>query len=136
MTPDEFAIHDLIARWTEASCAADYAALEQLMHPDVQFLTAGHEPFGFAAFRDSFLSLTRTLRFRASTEVLELAIAGDLAYAHTFVEVHIHPRQPDGAACDPALPASLDRRGHVLSIYRRNEDHHWQLYRDANLMAR
>jgi uncharacterized protein (TIGR02246 family) len=140
MSPDEFAIHNLIARWTEASCQSDYAALEPLMHPDVLFLTAGNEPFGRDTFRDSFLALTDTMEFQASTQVLELAIADDLAYARTFVDVHIHPKGTTGEICDPPPgqpeAAVLDRKGHVLSIYRRNEQGEWQLYRDANLMTR
>ena len=141
MTADELAIHNVIARWTEGSSQGDYAVLEPLMHPDVLFLTAGNEPFGREAFRQGFLALTETMSFQASTEVFELGIADDLAVARTFISVRISPKPTPGDACppDPAAPPDpriLERKGHVLSVFRRNQAGDWQLYRDANLMTR
>ena len=126
MTTDELAIRDLIARWTEASAQSDYAALEPLMHPDVVFLTCGNEPFGRERFRAGFLKITETMNFQGSTEVLEVRVDGELAYARAFVDVQINPK---------AGGAPIIRQGHVLSVYKRNPEGHWQLFRDANLMT-
>ena len=126
MTTDELAIRDLIARWTEASAESDYAALERLMHPDVVFLTAGNEPFGRDRFRVGFLHITETMNFEGSTEVLEVRVDGDFAYAHAFVDVRIVPK---------AGGEAIIRQGHVLSIYKRSSEGQWQLFRDANLMT-
>ena len=126
MTTDELAIRDLIARWTEASSQSDYAALEPLMHPDVVFLTPGSEPFGRERFHAEFLNITETMNFEGSTEVLEVYVDGELAFARTFVDVRIQPKAGGEATV---------RQGHVLSIYKHGPDGQWQLFRDANLLT-
>jgi len=124
---DEQAIRDLIDRWQAASAVGEYASLDPLMHPDVIFLTAGNEPFGRDQFRLGFESITRTMRLESSTDLRELTVAGDFAFAHSFIRVRMVPKAGGG---DP-----IERQGHVLSVYKRTEDR-WQLFRDANLMVR
>ncbi len=129
MSPDEEAIRTLIHRWAAASEAGDWPGLQPLMHPDVTFLTAGNEPFGRDVFRMGFDHIVSTMRFHVVSNVREIQVSGDLAYAWGHVEVTIAPREG-------APGPTVNRHGHVLSVYRKSPTGQWQIWRDANLMLR
>ena len=124
---DEQAIRDVIARWLAASTAGDYAALEPLMAPDVVFLTAGNEPFGREQFREGFIHVVSTMQLEGTSEIREIEILGDVAYVWSYVSVRLTPTSGDVHA---------ERKGHVMSLYRRDPSNGWLLWRDANLMVR
>lgn len=124
---DEQAIRDLVQQWTAASERGDYAAIERMMHPEIVFLTAGNEPMGREQFREGFLNIVKTMQFEGTAETREVEVSGDLAYAWNWINVRIK-----GTADD----VSIERKGHVLSVYKRNAEGQWQLWRDANLMLR
>jgi uncharacterized protein (TIGR02246 family) len=126
---DEQAIRLLIDRWATASEAGDWPALEPLMHPDVTFLTTGNEPFGLDTFRSGFTQIVATMRFHVTTRILEIQVSAPLAYAWGHVEVTISPREGISGP-------TINRSGHVLSVYRKSPRGHWQMWRDANLMLR
>jgi uncharacterized protein (TIGR02246 family) len=126
MTTDAQAIRDLIASWARASEAGDYNTLESLMHPDVVFLTVGNEPIRREAFRESFLHVVKTMRIQCKADVREVEVSGDLAYAWIWLEVHIKSEASDVRA---------ERKGNVLSVYKRNDEGQWQIWRDANLIV-
>ncbi|HEY4354811.1 MAG TPA: SgcJ/EcaC family oxidoreductase [Acidobacteriaceae bacterium] len=124
---DEQAIRAVIAQWLAASTAGDYAALEPLMAPDVVFLTAGNEPFGREQFREGFTHIVSTMRLEGTSDVREIEILGDVAYVWSYVSVRLVPVSGDVHA---------ERKGHVMSLYRRDPSAGWVLWRDANLMLR
>lgn len=125
MSPDERAIRDVIATWLSASAAGDDATVLSLITDDVVFLVAGRPPFGKAEFAAAQSAL-RTHRIEAQSDVREVEIAGDLAFARTQLAVTITPL----AGGQP-----LRRSGATLSIYRREADGRWRLARDANLLT-
>jgi uncharacterized protein (TIGR02246 family) len=125
--PDEQAIRKVIAEWIEASARGDYAAIEPLMHPGIIFLTAGNEPRGREQFQEGFLNIVKTMRLESTSEVREIEISGDLAYAWCWVQVRLASTSDD---------VNVERKGNVLSVYKRNAEGRWQLWRDANLMLR
>ena len=125
MSPDERAIRDLIATWLSASAAGDHEKVLSLMSEDVVFLVAGRS-FGKEEFSASQNAL-ETHRIEASSDVREVVVSGDLAYARTELTVTMTPL---------AGGPGLRRNGPTLSIFRRDPHGQWVLTRDANLLAR
>ena len=125
MSPDERAIRDVISTWLSASAAGDNETVLSLMSDDVVFLVAGRS-FGKEEFRANQNALA-THRIEASSEVREVVVSGDLAYARTELTVTMTPL---------AGGAGNRRTGPTLSIFRRNASGRWVLARDANLLAR
>ena len=126
MTPDERAIRDVIATWLRASAAGDNETVLGLMTDDVIFLVAGKPPFGKAEFAATSNALS-THRIEASSDIREVVVSGDLAYARSQLTVTMTP---------VAGGESLRRSGPVLSIFRRMPDGRWRLARDANFLTR
>lgn len=125
MSSDERAIRDLIATWLSASAAGDIAKVLSLMSEDVIFLVAGRS-FGKEEFEAS-QGVLASHRLETSSEVKEVVISRDLAYARTDLTVTMTPL---------AGGPSQRRSGPTLSIFRRGPDGRWVLVRDANLLAR
>ncbi|MBW8839613.1 MAG: SgcJ/EcaC family oxidoreductase [Gemmatimonadetes bacterium] len=125
MSPDERAIRDVIANWLSASAAGDTNAVLALMSDDVEFLVAGRS-FGKEEFSAGQSALA-THRIEASSDVREVVVSGDLAYARTELTVTMTPL---------GSGESVRRKGPTLSIFRRGQDGRWVLVRDANLLAR
>jgi uncharacterized protein (TIGR02246 family) len=125
MSADERAIRDLIATWLTASAAGESEKVLSLMSDDVLFLVAGRPPFGKQEFADSQGALA-THRIEATSDVREVVVSGDLAYARTHLTVTMTPT---------AGGKPLRRSGATLSIYRKLGDGRWLLVRDANLLA-
>lgn len=125
MNPDERAIRDVISTWLSASAAGDNEKVLSLMSDDVVFLVAGRS-FGKEEFSAGQNALA-THRIEASSDVREVVVSGELAYARTELTVTMTPL---------AGGASIRRSGPTLSIFRRAAPGGWVLTRDANLLAR
>jgi uncharacterized protein (TIGR02246 family) len=125
VSPDERAIRDVITTWLSASAAGDSQKLLSLMSDDVVFLVAGRPPFGKQEFAASQSSLA-SHRIEATSDVREVVVAGDLAYARAQLAVTMTPT---------AGGKPLRRTGPTLSIFRRLGDGRWVLIRDANLLT-
>ena len=125
MSPDEKAIRDVIASWLTASAEGDSEKVLALMSDDVVFLVAGRPPFGkkeFASTQDAL----QTHRIEAKSDVREVVVEGNLAYARTHLTVTMTP---------VAGGQPLRRSGPTLSIFRRQGGNRWVLSRDANLLT-
>lgn len=126
MSPDEQAIHEVIAEWLRASSAGDVDAVLRLMTEDVVFLGPGRPPMrGKAAFAQGMREWAGKMQVDGRHEVREIAVSGDLASCWVDLEVRMSP--PGGA---PVV-----RRGDVLSVYRREADGAWRIARDANMLT-
>ena len=128
MDQDRQAIGALIATWLEATRTGDVDTVLSLMAPDVVFLIAGQPPMrGREQFEKGLRAmLAQHQSIDSSSEVLEIEVAGDMAYCMTQLSVTV--RSGDGGA------AKL-RAGQTLSVFRKNSDGLWRLTRDANLLA-
>jgi uncharacterized protein (TIGR02246 family) len=124
-TPESDAqkIRELVAAWVRASQASDADALDQLIDPDILFHRAGMEPFGREAFLDHVRRGAGHVKIEVQSDVIEVQISGDLAFARTKLEVHVTPEGKE----------TMHRSGYALGVYRRDPDGHWRLWRDANL---
>jgi uncharacterized protein (TIGR02246 family) len=124
MSDDETAIREVVERWMSASMSGDIATVLSLMTDDVVFMVPGQEPFGKAAFAAASEQM-RGVAMEGSSEILELQVAGDLAFIRNRIEIAMTP--PGGAA--------VRRAGYTLTILRREPDGQWRLARDANLVT-
>src|SRR6478752_1724697 len=121
---DERAIRDVLARWFAATKAGDTQTVLSMMTEDVVFMVPGRDPFGKEAFRNA-AGRMKGARIDGTTDVQELRVVGNWAYARTRITVTVTP--PDGAA--------VTRSGHTLTIFQREADGRWRLARDANLLT-
>ena len=124
MSPDERAIRDLVDNWMKASRAGDTATVLGLMSDDVVFMVPGREPFGKQAFAASSQSM-KGFRLEGSADIHELKMLGDWAYLRNFIEITV----------TPTGGAPMRRSGYTLTIFRKEADGRWVLFRDANLLT-
>ena len=124
MSNDEQSIRDLIARWREATLSGDLSRVLELMAEDVVFLTAGRPPMrGRAEFASR--AAGNPPGMKVEQEIEEIRVEGNFAYAWTRLTVAMTP--PGGV--------TARRSGQTLSIFRKEADGRWVLFRDANLLA-
>ena len=126
MSVDEHAIGNYFSRWRQAAEANDLAAMLQLIADDAVFLVAGREPFG----KEEFARMqggARPWKLDFESSIGDLSVQGDIAWAWCRLAVAV-TAQP-GAE-------TMQRRGHTLSVFRRDADGQWRLLRDANLLVR
>jgi uncharacterized protein (TIGR02246 family) len=124
MSDDERAIRELVARWMAASQAGDTQTVLGLMTDDVVFMTPGREPFGKEEFRQQSDAM-KDMKIAGKSDIRELNILGDWAYARNYLEVTMTP--PAGER--------VRRTGYTLTLFRKDADGRWRLARDANLLA-
>lgn len=127
MLSDEEQIRGLIASWHAATKAGDIDAVLSLVTDDVVFLVAGRAPMHKAEF-EALSRLTPGSpkpTILSSSEIQEVQISGDLAFAWTKLAVSVTP---------PGKVQAMERAGHTLSVFRR-EAGRWLLARDANLLT-
>ena len=126
MDADEQAIRKLVEHWHESTALGDVDAILPLTTEDVVFLVAGQAPFGRTAFEQGLRSMLQTHRVESSWEIMELRISGGMAYCLSHLEVRVFAR----SGGTPTV-----RRGHSLSVLRKDPSGAWRIARDANLLA-
>jgi uncharacterized protein (TIGR02246 family) len=123
MSEDERAIRSLIDAWLSASRAGDLSKVLSLMSEDVLFMVPGREPFGKKEFAEQAQGM-KDVDIAGVSDVKEVVVVGDLAYARTHLTVTVTP--PGG---QPVV-----RAGYTLSVLRRQAGG-WVIARDANLLV-
>jgi uncharacterized protein (TIGR02246 family) len=125
MQEDEQAIRDWVATWLHASKIGDKEKVLSLMAEDVVFLIVGHPPMrGKAAFAAGQKGL-QDFEIDATSEIQEIKVLGEWAYAWTNLTVVMKPKKGGTA---------VKRAGNTLSILQKRAGS-WVLFRDANLLA-
>jgi ketosteroid isomerase-like protein len=66
------------------------------------------------------------VRFEGSPQIQEIHIAGNYAFCWNYLSVKVTPL-PNGP--------SKERAGHILSVFRKEPDGRWVLFRDANMLT-
>jgi uncharacterized protein (TIGR02246 family) len=124
---DKQQIESLIHTWVKASAENDLDTVLSLMAEDVVFLLPGRPPMkGRAQFAAASTSMEGKLRIEGKPEIQEITISGDYAYCWNYLSITVTPL-PEGK---PTV-----RAGNILSIFRREPDGHWVLFRDANMLT-
>ena len=125
---EEQQIREIVLTWISATAEGDLDRVLGLMAEDVVFLSAGQPPLrGRDAFESVSRSMAGKMRFEGQPDIQETHIAGDYAFCWTRLHVTATP-------LDEGLP--IRRAGHVLSVFRKEQDGRWRLFRDANMLAR
>jgi uncharacterized protein (TIGR02246 family) len=125
MSEDESVIRELITTWMRASAAGDLDTVLGLMTDDVLFMVPGAEPLGKEKFAAAAATMRRA-RIGGTSEVRELEVKGDWAFARSYLQVAVTP--PHGE--------TIQRAGWVLSILQKGADGRWRIARDANLLTK
>jgi uncharacterized protein (TIGR02246 family) len=126
MHDDIQAIRDTIKNWMQATLAGDLPRILSLMTEDVVFLTPGNPPMrGREGFAAAFNSMGAGTQISGEPDIQEIQVNGDWGYCWNFLRITATP--PDGRG-----PIRVS--GNILSIFRKNPDGEWQLWRDANLL--
>lgn len=123
---DSAQIREVIATWIRASAADDLDTVLSLMAEDVVFLLPGRPPMrGRAAYAEQSRAMIGKVKISGTPDVQEIQVFGDYAYCWNNLSITI---APEGGA-------PMHRAGDVLSIFRREADGRWVLWRDANLLT-
>lgn len=120
-------IHKLMTTWHEASRNGDLPTILSLMADDVVFLIADHPPMTRQNFIDSFSAIREQIQMQVvEWHVDELEESGNLAYCRSYLHLAISPN---------AGGRPVERKGPILSIFRKKADGNWVLARDANFLT-
>ena len=110
-----------------ASAEGDIDVVLSLMAEDVVFLLPGQPPMrGRDAFAKAFRSAMGQVRIEGKPDIQEIYIAGNFAFCWNELSLTVTPF----AGGPPKR-----RAGPVLSIFRREPDGRWVLFRDANMLT-
>jgi uncharacterized protein (TIGR02246 family) len=124
---DKKQIQEVINTWMRASAEGDLDTVLTLMAEDVVFLVPGQPPIrGRDAFADASRAMTGRVRLEGKPEIQEIHVAGDFAFCWNYLSITATP--VDGGA-------SMRRAGNILSVFRREPDGRWVLFRDANMLS-
>ena len=120
-------IREVIDDWIKASAAGDLERVLPLMDEVVVFLRPG---MAVMTGRESYAAASRAMagnvRFEGRPNIKEIQIAGDYAYVWNCLLVTVTP-QPNGTPRNMA--------GNILSVFRKEPDGSWVLFRDANMLT-
>jgi len=127
MKSAEQEIRDVITNWMQATAAGDRARILPLMAEDVVFLTCGNPPMrGRDAFAKAYEEVAKAARIESESKIQEIHVTDDHAYCWNYLTVKITPLKKD--------TAPIVCGGNVLSVFRREADGRWVIFRDANLL--
>lgn len=126
MVADERAIREVHFAWIDAVNAGDLARLLDLMTDDAVFLNPGQAPFGRDGLSANFSAAHQQVRLLCSSELEEVAVAGEVAYTLSRDALSVTPRV-GGEATQLA--------GHRITVYRKQPDGRWLLARDAHTLT-
>ena len=121
---DERAIRELVDNWLAATKTGELETVLDLMADDVIFMVPGEEPFGKETFAANSKSM-QDHKVEGTSDIQEIKVMGDWAWMRNHLQIKI--TQPDGNV--------MKKAGYVLSILRKEQDGHWVLARDANLLT-
>jgi uncharacterized protein (TIGR02246 family) len=121
-------IRQVIEDWLRASREGNTDAVLELMAEDVAFLQPGQDPMlGREAFAIASRAASGKIRLEEATpRIREIVVLGDYAYCWNHLDLKFTTLETG---------AVEQRSGDVLSIFRKETDGRWVLFRDANLLA-
>ena len=120
-------VREVIDTWLRATAEGDLERVLSLMAEDVVFLLPGQPPMrGRDAFAAASRSALGQFRIEGKPDIQEIRIAGDYAFCWNHLSLTMTPLQ-DGSP--------RQRAGHILSVFRKEPDGRWVLFRDANLLT-
>ena len=120
-------VREVIDTWLRATAEGDLERVLSLMAEDVVFLLPGQPPM---RGRDAFAAASRSafgqFRIEGKPDIQEIRIAGDYAFCWNHLSLTMTPLQGG---------SPRQRAGHILSVFRKEPDGRWVLFRDANMLT-
>src|SRR4029434_3832353 len=126
MASDEREIRTVHSIWIDAVNAGDLARLLTLVAEDVVFLTPGQAPFGPEGFSSNFRTAHQQMRICCTSELEEVIVVGEVAYTRSRDALSVTPRAGGKAA---------QFAGHRMTVYRKQRDGRWLLFRDVHTLS-
>ena len=127
MQDDAQKIRELIADWQRATAAEDLPQVLAMMAEDAVFLLPGQPPMrGRDAFAAAIRPAFDRFHIESTSNIHEIQVAGDWAWCWNQLKVTMSPK---------STGAPIRRSGYTLTVFRRNPDGRWVLFRDANLVT-
>ena len=127
MNADEQAIRAAVGTWMKASADGDLPRVLELMDDDVVFIGPGRPPMrGKADFAAASKAMGGKVRVEGASDIQEVRVFGDWAYVWTQLTITMQPA--DGGA-------PTHRSGPGLSVWRKQADGRWVIFRDANMVT-
>jgi len=124
---DQQQIRDVIATWLKASADNDLDTVLGLMTEDAVFLRPGCPPMrSRAAYAAASQSMAGKIKIEGHPDIQEIHVSGDYAYVWNYLRMTITP-----------LPAGSPKKseGPILTVFRKDPDGRWRLFRDANMLT-
>ena len=122
---DEKQIREIIDTWMKASAENDIETVLGLMTEDVVFLLPGRPPMrGREDFAAASRSRPANMKIEGKPDIQEITVEGDFAYCWNHLSITI--------AREGGAP--MRHAGNILSVFRKEADGRWRLFRDANLL--
>lgn len=120
-------IYTLITQWHQASAIGDLNTITSLLSEDAVFLVADHPPISRQEFIESFKAIRQSIKLQVlDWYIEELEESGTLAYCRSYLHLAVTPN---------ALGHPIERKGHILSVFRKKPDGNWVLAKDANFLS-
>jgi uncharacterized protein (TIGR02246 family) len=123
---DERDIGVLHAAWNVALNSGELPALLELMTGDAVLIGPGQAPMGREEFSANFLATCQQFRFSCTSQLQEVVVVGQVAYARSQDSLTVASRAGGDAT---------QLAGHRMTIYRRQADGRWLLARDAHTLT-
>lgn len=119
-------IRDLITLWLRATAEGDLDTVLCLMTDDALFLRPGHPPMTKADFAAASRAMQGKVGIEGKPDLREIQIHGDLAYCWNHLQITITPTGEG---------TPMQHAGDVLTIFQKQPDGRWLLFRDANMLT-
>jgi uncharacterized protein (TIGR02246 family) len=119
-------IREVVTTWMRATEEGNLETVLSLIAEDAVFLLPDQPPMrGREAFAGALRSALGQVRIEGKPDIQEIHVAGDYAFCWNELSLTATPLQGG--------PAQR-RAGPTLSVFRKERDGRWILFRDANML--
>ena len=123
---DNEKIREVVATWMRATAEGDLETVLSLIAEDAVFLLPDQPPMrGREAFAAALRSALGQVRIEGKPDIQEIHVAEDYAFCWNQLSLTVTPLQGE--------PVQR-RAGPTLSVFRKEPDGRWILFRDANML--
>jgi uncharacterized protein (TIGR02246 family) len=120
-------VREVVTTWMRATAKGDLETVLRLIAEDAVFLLPDQPPMrGREAFAVAFRSMAGQVRIEGKPDIQEIHFTGDYAICWNQLSLTLTPLQG----------GPVQRRaGPTLSVFRKERDGRWVLFRDANMLS-
>ena len=124
---DKEKIQEVVTTWIHATAEGDLETVLSLIAEDAVFLLSDQPPMrGQEAFAGALRSALEQVRIEGKPDIQEIHVAGDYAFCWNQLSLTLTPLQGG---------STQRRAGPTLSVFRKEPDGRWILFRDANMLS-